>query len=186
MEDLEEDESDLEEVKESSEIRFGIKTYDDVFSDFDPRPISQRGLSEDFLVEAKRASMVKDASRIDFIFTVPKNIRDLKKEARISERLKKYFRKHYELLQKEKDKIVNQGIWFLIFGIIVMFAATFLTFKYEGNNFITSFFTVLFQPAGWWLFWEGCQLLVFDSKKDNPNIEFHKRMASTSIRFVSI
>ena len=67
-----------------------------------------------------------------------------------------------------------------------MFAATFLIFKYQNNTFITSFFTVLLEPGGWWLFWEGCQLLVFDAKKENANIEFHRRMAQTTIRFVSV
>lgn len=180
------DTGEMSELKESSEIRFAVNNYDDIFSDFDPRPIVQRGLSEDFLEEARRASLVKQAGRIDFIFTVPKNVRNLKKEAVITDRLKKYFKKHSEILEKDKQKIVNQGIWFVIVGILLMFAATFLIFKYESNTFITSFLTVLFEPAGWWLFWEGCQLLVFDAKTKNPNIEFHKRMASTTIRFVSV
>lgn len=187
-ENLEGDENaeEIAEFRESSEIKFAINNYDDIFSDFDPRPILQKGFSEDFLEEARRASLVKDAEKIDFIFTIPKKERDLKKEAKISERLKKYFKKHYEILKKEKEKIVNQGTWFVITGILIMFAATFLIFTYENNTFITSFFTVLLEPAGWWLFWEGCQLIVFDAKTKNPNIEFHKRMASTTIRFVSV
>ncbi len=186
LEEEEEREEELAELKESSEIRFAINNYDEIFSDFDPRPIVQRGLSEDFLEEARRASLVKQAGRIDFIFTVPKNARNIKKESIIADRLKKYFRKHSDILDKEKQKIVNQGIWFVLSGILLMFAATFLIFKYQNNTFITSFFTVLLEPGGWWLFWEGCQLLVFDAKKENANIEFHRRMAQTTIRFVSV
>ena len=55
----------MEEVKplhieETSEIKFAISGYDDIFSDFDARHMSERGLSEDFLSDAIRASAVKE------------------------------------------------------------------------------------------------------------------------------
>ena len=42
-----------------SEISLSLDNYDDIFSDFDPRPFSQRALSDDFLIEAKKASRDK-------------------------------------------------------------------------------------------------------------------------------
>jgi len=176
----------IKNIEDISEIRLAISSYDDIFSDFDPREVSKRGLSEDFLSEIRRASKVKETEKIDFVFLVPRKNRNLKEESRIEERLKKYFKRHSGILEIEKSKTIKSGINFIILGIILMFIATFLIFKFKNDNLIASFFVILFEPAGWFLFWEGLHELLFDSKNVNPNIEFHKKMASASINFVSV
>lgn len=45
---------ETEKILEMSEISIWLDNYDDIFSDFDPRPYSQRSLSDDFLAEAKK------------------------------------------------------------------------------------------------------------------------------------
>ncbi len=172
--------------EETSEVRFAINTYNDIFSDFDPRPLAQRGLSEDFLSEAKRAAIVKEAEKIDFIFMIPKKERNLREEGRIESRLREYFRKHLGILQKEKNKVLKQGIIFTIIGIIMMLFATFLFFKFKNATFIASFFTLLLEPASWFLFWEGLDLVIFESRKANSNLQFHEKMAKARIRFSSV
>ncbi|MCX6749541.1 MAG: hypothetical protein NTW17_02225 [Candidatus Pacearchaeota archaeon] len=183
---MEEEEADIQYLGETSEVRFAIQTYHDIFSDFDPRPLAQRGLSEDFLSEAKRAAIVKEAEKIDFIFMVPKKERNLNEEGKIESRLREYFRKHFGILQKEKNKVLKQGIIFTIIGTILMLFATFLLFKFKNTNLIASFFTVLLEPGGWFLFWEGLHQIVFESKRSDPNIEFHKKMCNARIRFSSV
>src|SRR5690349_704077 len=37
-----------------SELSIWLDTYDDIFSDFDPRPLNERALSDDFLSEARK------------------------------------------------------------------------------------------------------------------------------------
>jgi hypothetical protein len=171
--------------EETSEVRVAIRKYDDIFSDFDPRETSKRGLSEDFISEAKRASMVKLAGKIDFIFMIPKKERILKEEITVEKRLKEYFKKHFDILHKEKHKTIRYGIYLIILGIIFMFFATLLIFKFKNENLVASFFIILFEPGGWFLFWRGLEEVLFDSKKVDPNIEFHKKMANASIKFVS-
>ena len=53
-----------------SEISLIIDTYDDIFSDFDPRPYSQRALSDDFLLEARKASKDKVSGTFELNFLV--------------------------------------------------------------------------------------------------------------------
>src|SRR3989304_5362631 len=127
---------------ESSEVRFAINEYEDIFSDFDPRPVPLKGFSDDFLEEAKRACVVKE-EKIDFIFMIPKEERNLKEEARIEDRLKRYFRKHLGILEKEKKKTIKTGISFTALGIILMFVATYLFFKFKNAGLISSFFIIL-------------------------------------------
>ena len=174
-----------ENIEESSEIRFAITGYGDIFSDFDPRPISERGLSEDFLSEAKRASAVKETERVNFIFLVPKNERDLKKEAKIKKRLENHLRKHFNLLKKEKNQRIKRGVFFAIFGVVLMFLATFLFFKFKNESLLASFFTILLEPASWFLFWEGLDHAIFGSKRINPSLIFNQKMSNATIKFVS-
>jgi len=169
---------------ESSEVRFAINEYDDIFSDFDPRPLPLKGFSEDFLEEAKRACIVKEEN-MDFIFMMPKADRNLKEEARIENRLKQYFRKHLAMLEKEKKQVIKKGLSFTIVGVILMFAATYLFFKFQNASFAASFFTIMLEPASWFLFWEGLDLVIFEAKKVEPNLDFHRKMANAKIKFTS-
>lgn len=176
---------EAENDEEVSEVRFSIKDYNDLFSDFDPRQISQRGLSEDFLFEAKKACAVK-AEKIDFIFTMPKKERDTKEEERIIERLKKYFKKHYEILQAKKGDIIKRGVYFTISGIFFMILATYLLFRFKNENLLASFFTILLEPAGWFIFWHGLDNVIFEPQEINADLDFHKKMANARISFVSV
>ena len=47
--------AEMVQLQPRKEISFWLDSYDDLFSDFDPRPYAQKGFSEDFLDEAKRA-----------------------------------------------------------------------------------------------------------------------------------
>lgn len=134
----------LKDFEETSEIRFVIEDYNDIFSNFDPRPLPKRGLSENFLAEAKRASIVKEAEKVDCIFLVPRKVRDFKGEVKIIERLQKYFKKHFNLLKNEKNKTIKKGTLFIASGIIVMLLATFLLFNFKQESFLTSFFVSIF------------------------------------------
>ena len=42
---------ETEKLLQQSEISLLLDSYDDIFSDFDPRPYNQRALSQDFLAE---------------------------------------------------------------------------------------------------------------------------------------
>ena len=181
----------MEEVKplhieETSEIKFAISGYDDIFSDFDARHMSERGLSEDFLSEAKRASAVKEGEKINFIFLISKNKRDLKKETIIKNRLDGHFRKHFGLLKNEKRGAIKQGVFFTMLGAILMFLATFLFFKFKNESLLASFLTILLEPASWFLFWEGLAHAVFDSRKISSNLLFYQKMSKASIKFISV
>src|SRR3989344_1886059 len=123
-------------TEETSEIRFVINTYEDIFSDFDPRPYSLKVLSEDFLSAAKGSLTNKPIDKIDFIFLVQKKERKEKEEAVIKERLKKHFKKHMEIFEKEKSKIVKRGSIFTGVGMILMLTATFLFLNQKKLNLI--------------------------------------------------
>ena len=91
-----------------------LDSYDDLFSDFDPRPYAQRALSDDFLVECKKASVVKK-SKIELRLMAPKHKRNHFDEVKIKKRLKEHFHKHFKNEENKIRKIrVNGLFWFFI------------------------------------------------------------------------
>ena len=181
-----EEENTSEIIEDTAEIRFVLDDYEDIFSDFDPRQLSERGLSEDFLSEAKRACLDKYSKKINLTFLVPEKVRKPKDEEIIKERLKKHFKKHHAIFKKKKEGIMKKGVGFAFTGAVLMIIATFLLFNFKEENILASFLTVLLEPASWFLFWEGMNLVIFDSKKTNNNLQFNEMMANATIKFVSV
>ncbi len=170
---------------EKSEVSLWLDSYEDIFSDFDPRPYPQRGLSDDFLYEAKKASRDSPFGVSQLTFLIPVQERNKVQESIIKMRLRKHFSKHHHQLKKERKKIVREGLAFIGVGMLLMLISSFILFKYSDVNFIISFLIVLLEPAGWFLLWEGLNLAIFESRKTKPDFEFYKKMAKCDISFLS-
>lgn len=178
------EEKDGKEILEMSKISLILDDYNDLFSDFDPRGYSGRALSDDFLLEAKKASRDKKFGGLELTFLVPSNTRNLDEERIIKKRLREHFKKHSESLKKEFKNIINLGILFSLIGVIIMVVATFILFKQENAGFITSFLIILFEPAGWFFFWEGLGQIIFESRNKKPELNFYKKMSKCTINFL--
>jgi len=170
---------------EMSEISLWLDRYDDIFSDFDPRPYSQRALSEDFLGEAKRASRDKVGGTIELKLLLAEKNRDKSIEKTIKKRLGEHFKRHHDLLEKEKAGTIKKGAIFGIIGIIMMLLAVFIVVNYAQESMLTAFLIILLEPAGWYFLWSGLDLIIFKSKTITPDLEFYEKMTATSIEFVS-
>lgn len=166
-----------------SKISLSLDTYDDIFSDFDPRPSSQRALSDDFLVEAKRASR-ETVSGIELNLLIPKSARKPGEESVIKKRLKDHFKKHYQMEREEKRNLRRFGARFVGIGIVIMFLATFIMFKFPDKSFLTNFLIILLEPAGWFLAWEGMSQMILEPRKHSEDLEFYKKMSYCEINFI--
>lgn len=161
-----------------------LASYEDIFSSFDPRSYSNRALSDDFLAEAKRASRDK-AEGIELNLLIPRDKRNSRDEAIIKKRMKDHFVKHFFMLETEIKRVFKMGVLFVLAGIILMFIASFVLFSYPEGGLGVSFLIVFLEPAGWFFFWEGLDLLIFDSKKKRPEYHFYKKMSSCLVVFDS-
>ncbi len=67
-------------IKDIKEISIAIDTWDDIFSDFDPRPLNIRALSEDFIAELKKR--YRETRKGDFLVTIyaPISLKDAESE----------------------------------------------------------------------------------------------------------
>ncbi len=175
----------INKIREMSNISLWLDSYGDIFSDFDSRLYKERALSVDFLDEAKRASRDKVCGNLQLRLLLKKSKRRISDERVIVSRLRHHFRKHKGEIANQIKKVKIMGLKFVIAGILLMIAATYLLFTYQQKSLLVSFLVVFLEPAGWFLFWEGLNQLIFETKKINPDHEFYTKMANCDIKFLS-
>jgi hypothetical protein len=177
-------EAELPTLSKALAINLALDEYDDIFSDFDPRPFSQRALSEDFLYELKRASLAKEESGLNVVLMLPKDKRFAGQEHLIRDRLKEHFKRHRRQLQEKLKSQRISGLKMAALGVVFMFIATYLL-TYTVKNIWTTFIVVLLEPAGWFTFWEGLDQIVFRAKEITPDLAFYRKMTGAKINFIS-
>ncbi len=167
-----------------AEISLSLDTYDDIFSDFDPRPFNHRSVSEDFLAEIKRASRDKATGEIEISFMIPKKMRNKTSEILIKKRLREHFKRHAGLMHKEKNKLLLEGGVFIGIGMILMVTVAVMFFEKINKDLFSRLIFTMLEPAGWFLFWEGLELIIFESRKKRSDILFYDKMSKADIRFL--
>ncbi len=168
---------------EHKNISLKLTDYEEIFSVFDPRPHAERALSVDFLEEAKRASVDKPNGQIEMRLLVPRKHRDLNEESTIKRRLRDHFKKHSGVLRKKHADIVRRGLKFFAAGVIIMFLTALILYFFDANDLPVNFLLILFEPAGWFLFWEGLDMVLFEARRNEPELEFNEKLANAHINF---
>ena len=177
--------SEMKKIVQTAEMALWLDGYDDIFSDFDPRPYSERSLSDDFLVEMKKASRGRGRNGHELKFLLnPKN-RDEKTETIITARLEHFFNHCYKQAMADRRKILVRGLIFVCWGTLLMLAASFLVTYWGKNGFVFNFLITIAEPAGWFLFWEGLARAMYKAEELNPEIEFYEKMGKSRITFLS-
>ena len=167
-----------------SEVSLWLDTYDDIFSDFDPRPYDQRALSVDFLDEAKRATR-EMRQGLQLRFLIPTNVRNTEQEELIKKRLRDHFRKHAVELEKESANILRNGVGFAILGFALLVIASYVSFSQNGESFLFTLLIVVLEPAGWFTAWFGLEELFYKRESKQPEIAFNQKMGQAEILFES-
>ena len=157
--------------------------YNDIFSDFDPRPFSQRALSDDFLIECRRAAREKSENGIELILTIPRHLRNLNDEINIKKRLMDHFRKHAAEKEKEVNRMKKEGRIWVLLGVLILIGVVY-GLVHVSSIFLEAIITILEIPS-WFLVWEGLRKILIDSKEKDPEKVFYRKMAHADILFRS-
>lgn len=179
----EKERNEVNKLLKISEISLWLDDYEDIFSDFDPRPFTMRVLSDDFINEAKKEVRDGKSGAVELVLLIPKEKRNTKHERDIKKRITEYCAVQAERLKKDSRDLVKRGLSFLVIGTIMMFMASFLLYNYD-KNIIASFLIILLEPSSWFLFWEGLGQIIFDSKKKKPDLLFYEKMRVGNIIFI--
>lgn len=167
-----------------SEVSIWLDTYDDIFSDFDPRNFSERTLSDDFMLEVRKMAKEKLAGTIELKLLMPAQRRHKDTEEVIVKNLHAHFHRHANHLKDEIKKTKMNGLLLCITGFVIMICAVYLAGLPEKVFFINAL-RVILEPAGWFLVWTGFDHIFYESRKLKPEFHFMNRMAHGDIQFLS-
>jgi hypothetical protein len=160
-----------------------LDSYDDIFSDFDPRGYPERALSDDFLRECIKSSADKEGD-IELRLLVPKHKRNIADEIKIKKRLKDHFNKHFIEKRSEVRWIKFLGFLMILGGMVMMFGAYLLYSELLNVSEMTrNLLLVLTEPGGWFFFWIGGEKLVYGVREKKPSYTFYKKMVNAKVYF---
>ncbi len=174
---------ELKDLLAKTEISLLLDSYDDIFSDFDPRPFSQRALSDDFLSEARRAARDKIGT-LELRFIVPAALRKPEQEAVIKRRIREHFKRHAGMMEKEEKKEVKKSILMTCAGFVLMMIATTILY-FQLHSLVFNFIIVFLEPGGWFLMWTGLDHIFFSGREGKSELEFYTKMSRANITFSS-
>lgn len=163
-------------------IHVGLDSYDDIFSDFDPSPYSDRLLSEDFVIEARRRCSVTRKGGLELRFSLPKGRRDHKTEALIKRRIKQYFRGKVKDVEEEVGKGRKVGAAYFAAGFLVLLFVG-LAPQLEWLGGAAHFLEILLVPVGWFGMFDGVELMVEAPRSRARELESNRRLAEADYTF---
>jgi hypothetical protein len=174
-----------ENVSSSHDISIWLDTYNDIFSDFDPRPYSNRTLSDDFLIQVKKVSHEKKGLVKELKLSLPNNVRDTEQESVIVKKLHKHFKKNHQHYSQTFKSLRLKGLLFALIGVIAMLTASYVSIQ-RSDSFLMHAILVIFEPAGWFLVWWGLETIFYTSKAEKKELEFYTKLSKSKISFYSI
>ena len=75
---------------------------------------------------------------------------------------------------------MKQGILFLVAGFILLIMNELLK-----NYASLTLLRIVMEPTSWFLFWEGLDNIIFESKIKESEFEFFGKMSKADIEFIS-
>lgn len=166
------------------QISIWLDEYEDIFSDFDPRPYVDRALSDDFINELKKVTKEDDYEVGEMDLLIPEKCRKTDVENIIVKRLHAFFRKNYTYLLKRTRINRVKGMLMLVSGVCMMLLASYISGL--QHSFLTSALVIVFEPAGWFFVWTGMDMLFFLSRRIKEERDFFVKMTKTKVIFKSI
>lgn len=168
----------------SHQISIWLDSYNDIFSDFDPRPYSERILSDDFIAELKKVSREEKFDISELRLLISDKSRKEEFEPTIIKRIHAYFRNGNSYLTRKMKSTRGKAILLTIAGLSLILLASYIS-ALQSNKFYMKMLFVLFEPAGWFFVWTGMDDLFFAFRKRKDELDFLSKMVKTKIVFAS-
>lgn len=167
-------------------VMIALDTYEDIFSDFDTRPFSERGLSDDFLKELLRRTLETPKRELEVLMVMPQTLRKEKDENTIKSRLRKHFSKEVKRIEEKRNGKRRHGYAYFAMGGVLLMLEVYLIEQAESiSKFLFAFSQAFILPAGWFLAYTGLEKILQPYGEDAADYEFYKKLQGAAYRFTS-
>jgi hypothetical protein len=164
-------------------VSLWLDTYDDIFSDFDPRAFGHRALSEDFLAEARRAVRDRHDEVPELRLLVSAAARNVDDETIIRKRLRDHFRRHADRLRSERRQAIWMSLGVAMVGFLLMTTSALL--RRQPATIGLTVLHVFLEPSGWFAVWFGLDQLFYGSRDIAREQAFYRKMARAEVVFTT-
>jgi len=147
-------------IRDLQEVSIAIDSWDDVFSDFDPRPLEERTLSEDFVNELQKRFYEQPSGALLVKIWAPPSLRDAATEALVCRRLQKCFALRAARLSRSIGDERRRGAVFFACGFVCLAVLAFSTLLVKPPETWRTFLEITLVPLGWFGMWEGVGKMV--------------------------
>ena len=166
------------------EVIIGINSYDDLFSDFDPRPFSQKAVSDDFMSELNKLIVENDEHIKALIFQMPHSARNPQSEEMIAKRLEHDFARIHANVSHDLQAMYSGGIIKAVIGVAALMGALSVN-TLNLSSLWRNLCTVILEPAGWFFIWSGLEEALNGSRLPKLKRNFYARLRRCKIEFAS-
>ncbi|MEI7946272.1 MAG: hypothetical protein WCJ02_06225 [bacterium] len=165
------------------EISLILDVWDDIFSDFDPRPLDERAVSEDFINELKKRYLETPKGALLISFYAPKSLKDDQSEQMVIRRLRKHFRD--KTLQAKRDiyRMRARGAVFVFVGMLSLISITLISYFNLVKDLAIRLLEILFVPLGWFGIWEGFSKIINASPLLVNEHELYHKLSNAEYQF---
>ncbi len=163
-----------------------LDTYEDIFSDFDTRPFSERGLSEDFLRELSQRTLETPKGELEVQLVLPKALRKEKEEQTIKSRLRKHFSQELKRIEQQRDSKRMHGYRYFALGAVMLLLEAYLVEQSENlSKLLFALAQAIVLPAGWFFAYTGLEKVLQPYGEDSAAYSFAKKLQGASYKFIS-
>jgi hypothetical protein len=166
-----------------AEVSIWLDTYDDVFSDFDPRPYNDRTLSDDFIRAVQKEVHGTREGRLEIKLMIPVKLRHTEDERIVAERILEYFRLSSDELSREIRQSKKFGLILTLASIVTIFLA-FSTHQLRTPEYVKNLLIAILEPAGWFMIFTGLEKLLLVPGQKHEQQVFLKKMSDCNVQFV--
>lgn len=170
-------------LEDINAISIAIDTYDDIFSDFDPRDLTQRDLSEDFIIELTRRHRADIKGKYDVVLVAPKSIEDPAAEKKIISRLNRYFHQKHARYMKSINDLRLRGSVYIALGMALLTTLALLTYYKKFDVLTLEIIGIMFMPLGWFGIWEGFSKIVDIPFKLGSDTQVYRKLSRAAYKF---
>ena len=167
---------------EVSVLPVWLDSYDDLFSDFDPRSYLKRTLSDDFISQLKKMTRSSGRKIIGLQLLLPEKVRNAEDEKMVARRLHQHFHTMNELLTSQIRKSNKRGIVLVLAGVCAMLLAGYISFI-RPAGYGLHILRVLSEPAGWFMLWAGLDMFIYSTNNAKRELVFYTKMSHAEITF---
>ena len=170
-------------MKDLAEVAIVIDTWDDVFSDFDPRPLNERTVSGDFIDELKKRYREKHGRELVIKLYAPEDLRDEESELMVTRRLKRHFNELYLYAQAARERHMARAVLYAMVGMMSLSFLVLMTYYQVFGKLALELMGVVLMPLGWFGVWEGFSRVIEGAPALRQDIAFYGNLANAAYRF---